>query len=336
MDKIIAYKLNFDTPLHIAAHGVGYEKTGEMIHSDTLFSAMMSLWNHFYADEVQAMCESPPFLISSAFPFRGETYFFPRPMKRIGKEKDGDDDPKKGKKLKKVKFISKSLFKRMLNDENLDFDESHTFQNGSFWSDKAESKDSRVFGVREIPRVRVDRENCASDIFYFSEVVFEKDAGLFFLARFREKEIQPRFEAILRLLGDEGIGGDKRVGKGLFSMESDKKFEISFPQKADGFLTLSLYYPTETEFGEILDNASYNLVSRRGWLHSPGAMSLRRREVKMFTEGSVFNAIDGQAFYGASPCVLEKTGWAKLDHNIYRYGFAFDLPIVREVKNERT
>jgi len=328
MDKIIAYKLKFDTPLHIWSHGVGYEETGEMIHSDTLFSAMMSLWNHFYDDEVQAMCQTPPFLISSAFPFKGNTYFFPRPIKKIGKGKTDDDDPKKGKKLKKVKFISKSLFEQMLNGENLDFDESHTFQNGSFWSDKAEPKDSRVFSVLEIPRVSVDRENYASDIFYFSEVIFEKDSGLFFLARFKEKAMQKKFEAVLRLLGDEGIGGDKRVGKGLFSPERDENFKISSPLKSDSFLTLSLYYPTESEFREILENASYNLVSRRGWLHSPGAMSLKRREVKMFAEGSVFTAI-GKDHYGASPCVLEKTGWAKLDHNVYRYGFAFDLPIAR-------
>ncbi len=334
MDKIIAYKLKFDTPLHIWSHGVGYEETGEMIHSDTLFSAMMSLWNHFYDDEIPAICRTPPFLISSAFPFKGETYFFPRPMVKIIME--GEDDPKIGKKLKKVKFISKRVFESLLNGNKVDFKESDIFQNGSFWSDKAESKDSRVFSVLEIPRVRVDRETSASDIFYFSEVIFEKDSGLFFLARFREKEIQPKFEAILRLLGDEGIGGDKRVGKGLFSMENDKNFKISFPQKSDAFITLSLYYPTETEFGEILDNASYNLVSRRGWLHSPGAMSLRRREVKMFTEGSVFTAI-GKLVYGASPCVLEvNPELPRLNHNIYRYGFAFDLPIIREVKNERT
>lgn len=332
MNEITAYKLRFSTPLHIAAHGFGYEKTETMIHSDTLFSAMMTLWNWIYDDDIGKMCQTPPFLISSAFPFKGDRYFFPRPMVRIGKKgHDDDDDPKKGKKLKKARFVSKALFESMLQGDGIEFEEDHTFQDGAFWSDKKEPGDSRVFRVREIPRIRVDRVSHASDIFYFSQVTFEKDAGLFFLVRFREQGIRNKFEAVLRLLGDEGIGGDKRVGKGLFSLNNEdmeRNFKLSVPEKTDGFLTLSLYHPTKSEFGEILRDASYNLVSRKGWLHSPGAMSMRRKEVRMFTEGSVFDAIDGKESYGNSPCVLEKND--KLVHDVYRYGFAFDLPIVRK------
>lgn len=327
MDKIIAYKMRFHTPLHIAAHGVGYEETETMIHSDTLFSALMSLWNHFYDDDIKQMCESPPFLLSSCFPFKTDNYFFPRPMVRIGQE--GEDDPKKGKQLKKVKFISKPLFESLLKGETFEFDYDRTFQNGAFWTDTNQSEQDWVFTEREIPRVLIDRSTSASDIFYFAEILFEEDSGLFFLVRFREKKIRPKFEAILRLLGDEGIGGDKRVGKGLFSVESGDDFDLTLPGKADGFLTLSLYYPTEAELADILEDASYNLVSRKGWIHSPGAMSLRRREVRMFSEGSVFDA-PNQPIYGVSPCVLKDNPELGIGHHIYRYGLAFDLPIIRK------
>ena len=58
-------------------------------------------------------------------------------------------------------------------------------------------------------------------------------------------------------------------------------------------------------------------------------MSLKRREIRMFSEGSVFNSIEKQN-YGTNPCVLEKDETINLHHNIYRYGMAFNLPIVME------
>jgi len=332
MDEITLYKLKFNAPLHIGAHGVGYEETGNMIHSDTLFSAILSLWRNFYEDDIESICKAPPFIISSAFPFKQDILFFPRPMVRIGKETKSEDQ--KEKKLKRVEFISKQLLESILKGEsgNLEFNEEDTFQDGEFWHSNQPSFNKNndiLFAERELPRVAIDRNTNSSEIFYFSEIVFEKDSGLFFLARFINKGIRQKFEAVLRLLGDEGIGGDKRMGKGLFSLDIQEDFHILFPENADGFLTLSLYYPQESEFnGGVLNNASYNLISRKGWLHAPGAMTLRRKEIRTFTEGSVFNAT-GKEIYGTSPCVLEKNENLGLMHNIYRYGIAFNLPMVR-------
>jgi len=331
MEEIIAYKLNFCSPLHVGAHGVGYEKTDEIIHSDTLFSALMTLWNNFYDDKVESLCQNPPFLISSAFPYKSAIYFFPRPMVKIGKE--GEDDYKTGKKLKKVKYVSKNILEALRKGDSLDFDDNDTFQNHKFWiertSDKL-NKSSRIFSVREVPRVTIDRATSSSEIFYFSEIIFERDSGLFFLARFKNKEFRSKFEAVLRLLGDEGIGGDKRIGKGVFSLHIDEGFSFSTLQDADGFMNLSLYYPKEDEFDNgILKGASYNLVSRKGWIHASGAMSLKRKQIRMFSEGSVFTCI-GEENYGVNPCVLEKDATIGLQHNIYRYGMAFHLPIAME------
>ena len=216
MKKVIAYKLNFFSPLHVdVLHGVGYEATEEIIHSDALFSALMTLWNYFYDDDVEAMCQNPPFSISSAFPYKSSTYFFPRPMVKIGKK--GEDDLKIGKKLKKVKYLSKDLLETICKGELLEFSEKETFQDYKFWfgrnSDKL-NQDSKLFTEREIPRVSIDRATFSSEIFYFSEIIFEKDSGLFFLVKFNEEGFRSKFETVLRLLCDEGIGGDKKVGKG--------------------------------------------------------------------------------------------------------------------------
>ena len=331
MEGIIVYKLNFSSPFHVDAHGVGYEETDEIIHSDTLFSALMTLWNNFYDDDVESLCQNPPFLISSAFPYKSSTYFFPRPMMKIGKE--GEDDYKTGKKLKKVKYVSKIVLEALRKGESPDFDENNTFQNHKFWFEGTSSdlnEASKIFSNREVPRVTIDRATSSSEIFYFSEIIFERDSGLFFLASFKDKEFRPKFEAVLRLLGDEGVGGDKRIGRGIFSVQIDEGFSFSTLQDADGFMNLSLYYPKEDEFNNgILKGASYNLASRKGWIHAGGAMSLKRKQIRMFSEGSVFNCT-GEASYGANPCVLEKDPIVGLKHNIYRYGMSFNLPIAME------
>lgn len=333
MDEITLYKLNFNSPLHIGAHGVGYEETDNVIHSDTLFSAIMSLWGNFYNDDIESLCKTPSFIISSAFPFKKDMLFFPRPMVRVGKDAENNDQ--KEKKLKRVEFISQRLLESILKGEsnNLEFNKKDTFQDGKFWHSNQSSFDKNndiIFAERELPRVTIDRNTSSSEIFYFSEIVFKKDAGLFFLARFTDKQIKQKLEAVLRLLGDEGIGGDKRMGKGLFSLDIKEDFHILFPENADAFLILSLYYPKESEFnGGILKNASYNLISRKGWLHAHSAMTLRRKEIRTFTEGSIFNAT-GKQLYGKNPCVLEKNEKIGLKYNIYRYGIAFNLPMLRE------
>jgi len=288
----------------------------------------MSLWHNFYDDDVAEMCEDPPFAISSAFPFKSEIYFFPKPMVRIGKE--GEDHPKRGKKLKKVKYVSKNILQKLLLGENLEFDESNTLQSGKFWVAKGElPQDGTVFKEGEVPRVVIDRASNSSDIFYFSEIVFEKDSGLFFLAKFLKENIQRKFEAVLRLLGDEGFGGDKRLGKGLFTVGKKNGFQILAPEYANGILNLSLYHPTEEEIkAGLLNNADYALITRKGWIHSLGAMSLRRQSIRMFQEGSVFSCLSKQT-YGDCPIVLKSDTADELSHNIYRYGIGFCLPIKR-------
>lgn len=332
MNGVVAYKLRFKTPLHIDTQGIGYERTEDTVHSDTIFSALMSLWYNFYDDNIEEMCKNPPFIISSAFPFKSETYFFPRPMIRIGKEKE--DDQKKGKELKKVNYVSKNILEILIADKNLEFDEKNTLQKGKFWVAKDElPKEKVIFKEREVPRVTIDRATNSSDIFYFSEILFEKDSGLFFLVKFLNEKLQKKFEVVLRLLGDEGIGGDKHLGKGLFTAKKEPDFQMLIPENRNGIINLSLYHPTEEEINAgIMKDASYKLITRKGWIHSIGAMSLRRQSVRMFQECSTFISLR-KKYYGDCPLVLEKNVDIGLSHNIYRYGLGFFLPIKKRKEN---
>ncbi len=316
---MIAYKLLFNSPLHLSAGHEGYEKTFHYIHSDTLFSAILSNWHHFYEDSIESMIQNLSFKISSAFPFFSNDYYFPKPYLKLPVIFD-EEDYKAAKKLMKVKFIEREFFERILRNEVVHISDICFSYSNRFMSLKKTV--TEPFGEREISRNVVDRIIGSTDIFYFSEIVFKKDCGLFFMARFNDETLRKKFEAVLRFLGDEGIGSDRHVGKGQFEINIDEKFFINQPENADSILNLSLYHPTPEEIKKrLLHRSSYDIINRKGWITTIGYQMLRRKSMNMFLEGSVFSNLKKDD-YGDIPVVAEKIS-GLLDFNVYRYGKGF-------------
>lgn len=333
LNNLVAYKLNFFTPLHLGLEGIGLERTDDILHSDTLFSAIICKWQLFYDDNIENFINNPPFILSSAFPFKGDNYFFPRPMIKIGNEQFKYD-----KKLKKIKFVSKNIFEKLINAEQIEFSEEYVFPDGLFWTDyKVDDlldEEKIIYQKRETPRIVIDRETNYSEIFYFNEIIFSENCGLFFLVKFIDEKIKDKFETILRLLGDEGIGGDKSSGKGCFKVNVVENFSIKIPTVSEYFITLSLFYPAEDEIQNgLLQNSTYELITRTGWIHSISATSLRRKALRMFIEGSVFKNIKKDGIYGEIKNVFNKNDTLGLLHNVYRYGISFAIPIKRKENN---
>ena len=172
-----------------------------------------------------------------------------------------------------------------------------------------------------MPRVAIDRKTSASNIYHFGEVSFAQNCGLYFLMDLRLKEYEKKLKASIRVLGDEGIGGDRTYGKGLFKAEFEElKMDL---EPKDHFVTLSLYYPKEEE---VSISRYYELVNRGGWIYSIDAKNMRRKTVRMFSEGSVFKFADmpKSGFYGDLANVKPE-GFA--EHEVYRYGYAFAVPM---------
>jgi CRISPR-associated protein Csm4 len=119
---------------------------------------------------------------------------------------------------------------------------------------------------------------------------------------------------------DEGIGGYRTAGKGQFAQpDFSHNVMLDLPESPDGSLMLSIYYPTEAE-SQGLSDGLYDMVPRRGYVFSPTTHSLRRKEVSMFSEGSVFPG------NGRTGKLVDVTPDGFSDHNVYRYGLAFGVP----------
>jgi CRISPR-associated protein Csm4 len=316
---MLTYKLHFTSPLHLSAGYGGYEETFHYLHSDTLVSAIFSNWPHFYDDDIESVIQNLPFLVSSAFPFSADQYYFPKPLKQLPVI-FAENDYKTIKKLRKVNFIEKELFEKMIHDEAVGIDRIHFSANRQLISLKQDVSD--CFAEREISRNAIDRVSGCTDIFHFSELVFKEDSGLFFMATFKDKGARKKFETVLRFLGDEGLGGDRNVGKGLFEVEIVENFCLEQPPNSGSILNLSLYHPTREEIeNHLLDQSAYDITTRKGWITAPGCRNLRKKSLTMFREGSIFNNLNKED-YGDIPVVAEKTG-DLIHFNVYRYGKGF-------------
>ena len=152
------------------------------------------------------------------------------------------------------------------------------------------------------------------------------------VAHFRDAAVRPAVEAALRLLGDEGLGADRSAGYGRFVVEAAEGFDVRLGRGMR--LNLSLLHPSEAEIREgLLDRpATYDLVTRGGWVTTPGARSLRKQAVRMVAEGAVLCDL-GRDTYGDSPEVLHPEPDLGLFHPVHRLGVAVTLPIVWDGDN---
>jgi CRISPR-associated protein Csm4 len=307
---------------HLGEQGIGLEETSEIIHSDTLFSAICNAWLKFYVkkEDFKKILTNPPFLISSCFPYGKNIYFFPRPMLRLKVENKEFDL----KDFKKIRFVSQGIFEKMIKNEEIeevDFIQNKTLLLTS--SEKESLKLDTIFKEHQVPRITIDRKTHASEIFYFSRIQFQQNCGYYFFVKYLDDKIKDKFETLIRFLGDVGIGGDRTTGHGQFIPEFSN-IELSIPDNTKHFLTLSLFYPQKNQIKTVLsDKPSYDFIKRKGWVHSPDYMNLRRKTIRMFIEGSVFCG-HFDSTYGK--LVDTKPDGFNM-HSVYRYGYAFPIGV---------
>lgn len=331
-------RLHFTSPLHIAARGVGFERVSWIVHSDTLYSAILTVWSHINRDEAQAIAsaESPPFLLSSAFPFHDAHEFYPKPLAPVKVQVE----PQDGKHFAKVQYIAAPLFKQIIAGQAPRFSPEATLQSGRFWthaipepaSDQAQqqtaaNRSAPIIHEIEVPRVVIDRVTNQGMLYHVSELHFAEKAGLYFWLKCEDQERQARLLQVLRLLGDEGLGLDRTSGKGLFKVEAVAGAPPGLTN-ASRFLTLSLYHPPKHEVDAgLLHQCGYELMRRGGFIFG---MSYRRQSLNLFAEGSVFTG-NPAATYGDKNEVLAP-GFAAsaVRHPVYRYGYAFPIGFYQE------
>ncbi|QQG66594.1 type III-A CRISPR-associated RAMP protein Csm4 [Desulfobulbus oligotrophicus] len=333
------YHLNFTTPVHFGLEGIGQEQIDHIVHSDTLWGAIIDKWLLLHADDPEEVCTSTSFNVSSTFPLINGTRFYPVPLGALNKVMDdvalldAGISPLELKDIKKIRYIEENLFKRILAGEEPILAD---LTSGSVYpfpfSTKKEQNPTRCFALEiQRPRVMVDQLNGgvqAGAFFYSTDQYFNQNSGLFFVASFTSRAVRDKFEAALRLLGDDGLGADRSVGRGTFTF-TVSNWPLTTADNADAHVLLSLYFPTAEEVKDgVLSSpiSAYKLTRRSGHTGGHRVSRFRRADCWMLTEGSVLPFAPA----GHVPCVLPQSGI--IPHNVYRYGRAFCVPFVRRRK----
>ncbi len=333
MRSYTVYRLTFKTQLHLgrAAESVqqsrlGLEKTDVYIRADILFSAICQTWATFYdtesltdfLDTYRQDTESLPLILTSAFPFAGDVYFFPRPLTWTDLAKES----------KRIQFVSYNIFLDILSKNPPAFHIDDLINADPLWISREErTRVERLLGAKPIvyekdirPRVTIGGQNAGSEIWHIETLGFNTDCGLYFAARFDTPETQQKFESLLRVLADTGIGGERNAGYGAFDVSVD---QIEIPTH-DGQQSVTLSpicpkSPAELESlrtGEI----AYNLQSVPGWISTTGE-NMPRKRVHLLAEGSVLHT--ERENVGRLIDLTPHTS----AHPVYRYGYAWQVGI---------
>ncbi len=300
------------------------------LHSDTLFGcvcwAIREVFSEARLEELlkQFASGDPPFLLSSAFPFRdneseGRTHFYPRPMLMPTELEipKNEDDAKHQKKFRKVKWVSEEILDKFV---------SGTWSETDYYaSDTWDTEGPREKTV-EVQHNTIDRlsggTTPSGNLYSLTEYAIS-DGGLFFLLDGETDVVEGTFG----FLEHFGIGGDSSLGKGRFEIEVTDANLPAVPEDADRFMTLSLYTPRESEMATVrTDGAWYNLVVRKGKVGGPflRVEDFWKKSLTMFSEGSTFPMTEQKTF-GHNPIVK---GIADgLPFNVQHYGYAFQIHI---------
>jgi CRISPR-associated protein Csm4 len=200
-------------------------------------------------------------------------------------------------------------------------------------------REQKVWGSRPVDRVTVDRISAASAVYRIGRTVYAPGCGLWLGVQWPAgivDDVQARLGTLLAHLGDRGLGGERSVGYGQFTLEkSPMTLDLPAPRADGPHLTLSRYLPRREELPQALrGRAAYRLDGIAGWLGAPGHQARRRKQVRMLREGSVFEPV------GAGPwgrlTDVQPEGWDA--YPIWRWGYACPVGVrieeTREVNDD--
>ncbi|MCK5860990.1 MAG: type III-A CRISPR-associated RAMP protein Csm4 [Candidatus Hydrogenedentes bacterium] len=310
-------------PIHQGIHGHA-AKSGAVVHSDTLHAALMAV--------AAATGEDPETLrelrLSSLFPCLNSKSFFPKPFLPLPEavRKAQEEDPQAPRKRwKKAKLVTEKVLNAwFLGKTSLADCEIH--DGVAMLKEEYDSRTWPKSGLLKHGRhtgVVVDRDSAAATP-YDRNMVYVNTAekvGLYCLVETDRNKtwLKEQFEK----LGWAGLGGNRSSGLGGFEVTACTPRQENSPARANMFMTLSLYLPTEKEVedGVLEAPAAYDCALRGGWIHGTAGTAHAKHALRMCVEGSVFRNVTEQ--HGE---VRDVTPEKFEDHRVWRSGLAFALP----------
>lgn len=293
--------LKFHTPLHLANASADYLHSYRLLHSDTLYSALIQAWairgESAVLERINQAKGLPTFTLSSLFPYTTlddvaqKIYFLPRFAKKFNDDSLESIDKKQ---LKKIEWLDASIFYQQQQSLNGSAFQVQSLK-GIYMTNAAIKENFLEAEIQ--PHVVVSRDNVGATPYYLERLRFKSNSGLYGIYEGSEADLEA-VQLGLELLETEGIGTDRNTGNGKFTLEiTDLPMEIQQILDYKGGnhgVNLSLFCPEgdtyEAQLAAFLDSPSvaYELVRRGGWITTEGYLSLKKKDIHMFKEGSIW------------------------------------------------
>jgi len=201
-----------------------------------------------------------------------------------------------------------------------------------------------IFEIMEEQKVGISRGTNESEPFVWPKMKFNKSTyfvingeerinydiipGFYFIFNCStlNEELKNGINSSIRLIMDEGLGGKKSLGCGLFDDveiieldDNNQYFKLLNENSLEYFVNLSLVYPNK----EDLENIEYfNIYERSGYIFSADTNSMRFNDLKLIEEGGIFNKkVRGKLVQVATDDFIEKY------HKVYKNGIGMYLNI---------
>lgn len=299
------YKLEFKTGVHFG-NGI-LSRSESTVAADNLFSALfIEAMKIGYADELYNYVENDELRFSDAFPYIADRFYVPKPMVYIEPQDKGDSTLKKV--FKKIKYIP--------------IDYIDDFMKGCI--------DPKVCGIEELGcegdqvQVAVSREGKDGEPYSIGTFYFGKDSGLYIIVSYTSDAVISLFEELMEATSYTGIGGKKSSGKGKFVLKIVKHTEAlldAMNRKTGRYMLLSSALPKGDELDRVIDNASYMLQRRSGFVYSEtyAEEQLKKDDLYTFQSGSCFCSPFNGDIYDVSG--------HKGNHPVYRYAKALFMEV---------
>ncbi|GAB4332684.1 MAG: hypothetical protein Kow00127_24410 [Bacteroidales bacterium] len=343
--KLEIVKLSFTGPLVLTSRRPGETVDRvTMLHSDMLKAALVSAAARSHTPGLAEKINNT-IIVSSAWPWVGETCFFPKPYLTIQLAPEEEFDTGLAKEIKKVAFLDQGLFEKVIASRTVDKREIGKLHEGLLWYEKGRGPepDTELYfttveehvalGVK--PMIGAEEKG---DPYYVSRtwirgrrrvkpgITEDISAGFWFAWQGGERD---ELAAALDLLGNEGVGADRTFGNGRFTWQFDT-LEINLPEKPNGFVTLSKYVPSREEAAEELTvKGRYRITLREGFMS--GALDETKRgwqrlPLWMIDEGAVLPLKKPPVGLHVPVTRNEKL----IGHPVYRDGRAVVVPVLAD------
>lgn len=279
----------------------GFESHDEIIHSDTIFGAVVNAIAYMNLDiqDFISRVDRGEVRISSALPMNKEVYF-PAPM--VKPKVEGDE---------------KALFKKYRKG----YIDKETFERVLFGKEIASSSIrglSDFFITSEVASVAIDRERNNTNLYTFITIKPLKFSTICILVDSSDLAFNNFIKPAFKLLADEGLGGNRNTGFGHFDYRFED-FNLNTPN-SEYYVTLSL------SIAEKKNLISYELVKRGGYVFSRSGYNALKPLFFMLKEGSIIKKDSGKLLD------LDEYGnySQTVGHKIYVYAKVFPVPISEE------